>query len=91
MLRPLLERDLIKETFIPNFSKMIQLFGDELDRCKHMFDSHLEQVVVFQQIFGLVQKGHCVIHHLIPEKKEQAAFEQEHACYDRVSKVGKNA
>ncbi|KAI2655454.1 Dynein axonemal heavy chain 11 [Labeo rohita] len=43
VLRPLLERDLIKETFIPNFSKMIQLFGDELDRCKHMFDSHLEQ------------------------------------------------
>ncbi len=44
VLKPLLERDVIKETFIPNFSNVIQLFADELDRCKHLFDSHLEQV-----------------------------------------------
>ncbi|KAL1259213.1 hypothetical protein QQF64_009790, partial [Cirrhinus molitorella] len=43
VLKPLLERDIIMETFIPNFSKVIQLFGDELDRCKHLFDSHVEQ------------------------------------------------
>ncbi|XP_016337659.1 dynein heavy chain 11, axonemal [Sinocyclocheilus anshuiensis] len=43
VLKPLLERDIIKETFIPNFSKVIQLFADELDRCKHLFDFHLEQ------------------------------------------------
>ncbi len=55
------------------------------------FSSWAGKVVVFQQIFVLVQKQPCLIHHLIPEKEEQAAFEQEHACYDRVSEVGKNA
>lgn len=44
VLKPLLERDIIKEMFIPNFSKVIQLFADDLDRCKHLFDSHLELV-----------------------------------------------
>lgn len=44
VLKPLLDRDIIKENFIPNFSKVIELFGEELDRCKHLFDSHLEQV-----------------------------------------------
>ncbi|XP_077065347.1 dynein axonemal heavy chain 11 [Siphateles boraxobius] len=43
VLKPLLDRDIIKETFIPNFSKVIELFGEELDRCKHLFNSHLEQ------------------------------------------------
>lgn len=42
-------------------------------------------------IFVLVQKGPCLIDHLIPEKEEQTAFEQEHACYDRLPEVGKNA
>ncbi|XP_051721899.1 dynein axonemal heavy chain 11 [Ctenopharyngodon idella] len=43
VLKPLLDRDIIKENFIPNFFKVIELFGEELDRCKHLFDSHLEQ------------------------------------------------
>lgn len=72
VLKALLERDIIKETFIPNFSKVIQLFADELDLCKHLFDSHLEQVKLLFSlfIFVLVQKGPCLIHHLIPEKEE---------------------
>ncbi|KAI7806173.1 dynein axonemal heavy chain 11 [Triplophysa rosa] len=43
VLKPLLDREIIKENFTPNFSKVIQLFEEELDRCKHLLDSHLEQ------------------------------------------------
>ncbi|KAA0703060.1 Dynein beta chain, ciliary [Triplophysa tibetana] len=43
VLKPLLDREIIKENFTPNFFKAIQLFEEELDRCKHLLDSHLEQ------------------------------------------------
>nr|XP_055065627.1 dynein axonemal heavy chain 11 isoform X2 [Misgurnus anguillicaudatus] len=43
VLKPLLDRDTIKENFTSNFTKVIQLLEEELDRCKHLLDSHLEQ------------------------------------------------
>ncbi|XP_072536739.1 dynein axonemal heavy chain 11 [Salminus brasiliensis] len=43
LFRPFLDRGIIKETFTPNFSKLIHLFGAELERCKLLFDSQVEQ------------------------------------------------
>lgn len=44
VFKPLLKRDIIKESFIPKSFEVTELFGEELDRCKHLFDAHLEQV-----------------------------------------------
>ncbi|XP_051576917.1 dynein axonemal heavy chain 11 [Myxocyprinus asiaticus] len=43
VLKPFLDRHIIKESFTPNFTKIILLFGEELDKCKHLFASHFEQ------------------------------------------------
>ncbi|KAG7469713.1 hypothetical protein MATL_G00131750 [Megalops atlanticus] len=37
-----LERPVIKEIFSPNFLILLQLFSEELERCKHLYDSHLQ-------------------------------------------------
>ncbi|KAG5856708.1 hypothetical protein ANANG_G00010770 [Anguilla anguilla] len=39
-----LERPVIKEIFSPNFLILLQLFDQELGRCKHLYDSHIQQV-----------------------------------------------
>ncbi|KAJ8288109.1 hypothetical protein COCON_G00007680 [Conger conger] len=39
-----LERPVIKEIFSPNFLILLQLFDQELGRCKHLYDSHTQQV-----------------------------------------------
>jgi len=61
VLKPLLDRDIIKENFILNFSKVIELFGEEMDRCKHMFDSHVEQV---KQFFFIVDCTKSTLYNL---------------------------
>ncbi|XP_009290539.2 dynein axonemal heavy chain 11 isoform X1 [Danio rerio] len=43
VFKPLLDRDIIKESFIPKFFEVTELFGKELNKCKHLFDAHLEQ------------------------------------------------
>ncbi|XP_035386791.1 dynein heavy chain 11, axonemal isoform X1 [Electrophorus electricus] len=43
LFKPFLDRGIIKEMFAPNFTKLIHHFGVELERCKHLFNSYLEQ------------------------------------------------
>ncbi|XP_076826869.1 dynein axonemal heavy chain 11 [Brachyhypopomus gauderio] len=43
LFKPFLDRGIIKETFTPNFTKLIHHFGVELERCKHLFNAHLQQ------------------------------------------------
>uniref|UniRef100_A0A8C8VJF2 Dynein axonemal heavy chain 11 n=1 Tax=Pelusios castaneus TaxID=367368 RepID=A0A8C8VJF2_9SAUR len=39
-----LEKPVIMETFSPNYTILLQMFNEELDNCKHLYDEHIKQV-----------------------------------------------
>ncbi|XP_053483492.1 dynein axonemal heavy chain 11 isoform X4 [Ictalurus furcatus] len=43
MFRPFMDRGIIKETFTPNITKLMHLFGVELETCKYQLNSQREQ------------------------------------------------
>ncbi|KAJ8415860.1 hypothetical protein AAFF_G00404170 [Aldrovandia affinis] len=49
-----MERPVIKEIFSPNFLILLQLFDQELERCKQLYDSHIHQV---EGSVGVVSKN----------------------------------
>ncbi|XP_053089780.1 dynein axonemal heavy chain 11 isoform X1 [Pangasianodon hypophthalmus] len=52
VFRPFMDRGIIKETFTPNFTKLMRLFGVELETCKYLLDSQREQRKNFKAIVG---------------------------------------
>ncbi|XP_039379207.1 dynein heavy chain 11, axonemal isoform X1 [Mauremys reevesii] len=39
-----LEKPVIMEIFSPNYNVLLQMFDEELDNCKHLYDEHIRQV-----------------------------------------------
>ncbi|XP_074840744.1 dynein axonemal heavy chain 11 isoform X2 [Carettochelys insculpta] len=51
-----LEKPVIKEIFSPNYSILLQMFDEELDNCKYLYDEHIRQL----------EEGNEVIHKNMP-------------------------
>uniref|UniRef100_A0A8C0G3E5 Dynein axonemal heavy chain 11 n=1 Tax=Chelonoidis abingdonii TaxID=106734 RepID=A0A8C0G3E5_CHEAB len=55
-----LEKPVIMEIFSPNYIILLQMFDEELDNCKHLYDEHIRQVcskAKIKAIFFLVLLG----------------------------------
>ncbi|KAJ6666585.1 hypothetical protein lerEdw1_020308 [Lerista edwardsae] len=44
MLGYFLEKPVIADIFSPNYNILLQMFDEELDNCKHLYDVHIKQV-----------------------------------------------
>nr|XP_006007896.1 PREDICTED: dynein heavy chain 11, axonemal [Latimeria chalumnae] len=62
-----LERPIIMELFSPNYAILLQMFDQELNRCKQLYDLHKEQV----------EKDHGRIHKNMPETSGSLKWAKE--------------